>query len=298
MMRIDAHAHAFWSPRIPYAPGRTPFLSAAEQIDFMDREGVDMAVLLPCGNAEAIAEVQGPDEIARIVERYPGRFLPFCYVDPRLTSTLYASDAGYFEFVLQQYKDLGCRGLGEMTAKVWWDDPALWALFEACERVGFPVTFHTSLTGSADYGLIDEMGLPRLEKTLRRFPNVTFLAHSMGFWSEISGDVRPDDKAGYPTGPVRPGGVAVRLMREHPNVYGDLSANSGLNALRRDPDFAWAFIDEFQDRLLFGLDRCSPNDDRQHIAWFDAARDAGRIDRTVYDKIMGENIVRLLGLEP
>jgi uncharacterized protein len=295
-MIIDAHAHAYLNPLIPYAPGRTPFLSAAQQIEFMDREGVDRAVLLPCGNAEAIPEVQGIDEILRICELYPGRFIPFCYADPRLTSSLYTPGSNQFVFVLERHRDLGCRGLGEMTCKVWWDDPRLWALFEACEAVGFPVTFHTSLADSTDYGLIDEMGLPRFEKTLKRFPNVVFLSHSMGFWSEISGGVCPEDKAAYPTGPVQPGGAVVRLMREYPNVYGDLSANSGLNSLRRDPDFAWRFIDEFQDRLVFGLDRCSTGDDRQHIPWFAEARDSGNISPAIYQKIMSGNIMRLLKL--
>ena len=295
-MLIDAHAHAYFHPRIRNAPGGTLFLSAAEQIAFMDQEQIDKAVLLPCGNAEAISDVQGIDEVLHICELYPGRFIPFCYVDPRLTSSLFTPGPSYFEFVLQQYRELGCRGMGELTCKVWWDDPALWAFLEACETVGFPVTFHTSLAGTTDYGVIDEMGLPRFEKTLRRFPNVVFLAHSMGFWSEISDDVRPEDKAAYPTGPVRPDGAVVRLMRTYPNLYGDLSANSGLNALRRDPDFAWRFLDEFQDRLVFGIDRCSPSDDRRHVAWLAAARNAGDLSAGAYEKIMGRNIACLLNL--
>jgi predicted TIM-barrel fold metal-dependent hydrolase len=295
-MIIDAHTHAYLCPRIRYAPGRTSFLSAAEQIDIMDRERIDQAVLLPCSNAESSPEVQGVDEILRICEQYPGRFIPFCYVDPRLTGSLYTSDVGYFVFVLRQYQQLGCCGLGELTCKVWWDAPEVWALIEACEIVGFPITFHTSLVGTTDYGLIDEIGLPRLEKTLRRFPNVTFLAHSMGFWSEISSDVRPEDKTAYPSGPVRPGGAVVRLMREYPNLYGDLSANSGLNALRRDPDVGWRFVDEFQDRLVFGTDRCSPYDDRQHLVWLAESRDAGGISRDAYDKIVGRNMATLLNL--
>ncbi len=45
-----------------------------------------------------------------------------------------------------------------------------------------------------------------------------------------------------------------RLLRRYPLLYGDLSAGSGLNALRRDPAFAREFLDEFQDRLLYARD--------------------------------------------
>ncbi len=58
----------------------------------------------------------------------------------------------------------------------------------------------------------------------------------------------------YPTGPVVPGGKVPELMRRYPNLYGDLSAGSGANALRRDPDHARRFILEFSDRLLYGRD--------------------------------------------
>jgi hypothetical protein len=47
-------------------------------------------------------------------------------------------------------------------------------------------------------------------------------------------------------------------MRKYPNLYGDLSAGSGCNALARDPEYAIKFMTEFQDRLMFGLDICSP----------------------------------------
>ena len=43
-------------------------------------------------------------------------------------------------------------------------------------------------------------------------------------------------------------------MREYENLYCDVSANSGMNALMRDPDHAHKFIEEFSDRLLYGCD--------------------------------------------
>ena len=48
------------------------------------------------------------------------------------------------------------------------------------------------------------------------------------------------------------GGAVVRLMRQYPNLWADLSpaAGSGYNALARDPDYAVKFLHEFQDRLV------------------------------------------------
>ena len=41
----------------------------------------------------------------------------------------------------------------------------------------------------------------------------------------------------YPTGKVKPGGLTDRMLSDYPNLYGDLSANSGRNAVARDPEF-------------------------------------------------------------
>ena len=58
----------------------------------------------------------------------------------------------------------------------------------------------------------------------------------------------------YPTGAVTRGGITDRLLSDYPNMYGDLSAGSGLNALLRDEDHAREFLKRHQDRLVFGSD--------------------------------------------
>lgn len=89
---LDAHAHVLLSPRIPYNRQARPFLSAAEQIDLMNRNGIALAVILPLSNPEILPEYQGLDEVLRICESYPGRFIPFANVHPRLTGTLLNAD--------------------------------------------------------------------------------------------------------------------------------------------------------------------------------------------------------------
>jgi hypothetical protein len=44
------------------------------------------------------------------------------------------------------------------------------------------------------------------------------------------------------------------MLRDYPNLCADLSAGSGLNALRRDPAFAVDFLLEFQAQLLYARD--------------------------------------------
>lgn len=295
-MIVDVHAHVFADPRIRPRPDATPFMSAEQQIAVMDRLGVNVAVILPLNSAECPAEPQSVGEVLHICGKYPGRFVPFCHIDPRLPRHPNKIRTSEFEFFLAQYKEQGCRGIGEMTARVPWDFHPMLCLLEAAAALGMPVTFHTITADVNSYGVIDEIGLPRLESVLKRYPDLILFGHSQAFWSEISADVTPDTKNGYPATPVVAGGVLPRLLREYPGLHGDLSAGSGLNALRRDPDHAWAFIDEFQDRLMLGLDFCSPRNDMPHIRWLTDARDAGHIAPEAFEKVMWKNANRLLHL--
>lgn len=295
-MIIDVHAHVYADPKIKPHPGSTTFMSAKDQIAVMDRLGVDKAVILPLNSAECPAEPQSIGEVLWICQQYPGRFIPFCHVDPRIARHPEKITVAELEYLLGQYKDLGCKGIGELTTRIHWDDHPMLCLLEAAEKLGLVITFHTITADVNSYGIIDEMGLPGLEKVLRKFPKLVFFAHSPGFWSEISGDVTPATKNGYPSEPVAPGGALPRLMRECPGLHGDLSAGSGLNALMRDPEHAYKFIEEFQDRLLLGLDFCSVNNDMQHITWLTQIRDEGHISEQAYQKLMWRNADRLLHL--
>lgn len=295
-MIIDIHAHVYADPKIKPNPNATTFMSAKDQIAVMDRLGVDKAVILPLNDAECPAEPQSIGEVLSICEQYPGRFIPFCNVDPRIARRPEKVAVEDFDHLLGQYRELGCKGIGEVTARVHWDDHPMMCMLEAAEKLGLIITFHTITADVNSYGVIDEIGLPRLEKVMKKFPNLVFFGHSPGFWSEISGDVTPETKNGYPKEPVAPGGVLPRLLRECPGLHGDLSAGSGLNALTRDPEHAYQFIDEFQDRLLLGLDFCSVKNDMQHIDWLTQIRNEGHVSEEAHEKIMWRNANRLLKL--
>jgi len=298
-MIIDAHTHVYAWPKItsPKRDDGMTFYSMERQIEFMDSLGIDKAVILPLTNAEAPAEPQSLGEVLYIRDQYPGRFIPYCNIDPRLPKEPSQITKDDFVDLLVQYREAGCYGLGELTARIPWYHPSLQSMLAACEEVGFPVIFHSITSDVDSYGVIDDIGLPGLEYTLRRFPNLNIVGHSPGFWSEITGDVTHDEKNSYAMRPVAPGGAVVRLMRQYPNLYGDLSAGSGFKALARDPEFAFEFIAEFSDRLFFGLDCNYPTQYSGLLDWLKEHRDSGDIAAEHYEAIVSGNLARVLGLE-
>jgi predicted TIM-barrel fold metal-dependent hydrolase len=150
------------------------------------------------------------------------------------------------------------------------------------------------------YGLIDELGLPRFEAQIRKHPSLVFLCHSQAFWSHMSGDVNEENWSGYPDGPVVEGGRIPELLRTYPNVYGDLSAGSGCNAVSRDPEVGYAFLTEFQDRLLFGTDVNQVSHGDSVLVglkgFLETAKAEGKISAAVFDKITHQNAQRVLKL--
>ena len=78
------------------------------------------------------------------------------------------------------------------------------------------------------------------------------IGHAQTWWANISADVPATDL--YPKGPVKPGGLLDRLLDEYPNLYADLSAGSGYNALTRDEEFTAGFLERNHTKLLFGSD--------------------------------------------
>lgn len=112
-MIIDIHAHVYADPKIKPSSGSTTFMSAKDQIAVMDKLGVAKAVILPLNDAECPAEPQSVGEILWICGQYPGRFIPFCNIDPRLPRHPEKITVADFDHLLSQYKELGCKGIGK-----------------------------------------------------------------------------------------------------------------------------------------------------------------------------------------
>jgi len=297
MMVVDIHVHTTPKRTMPW-PGRDNcFATPWELIEMYDHAGIDKGVLLPCTNPDNVPVIQSNEEIFAVWEKYPDRFIPFCNIDPRQCHNTPDADLGY---MLSYYKDIGCRGIGEVCCNLYFDDPRVENLFDHTEKVGIPLTFHIAAQDGGTYGLIDDLGLPRFEQQIQKHPDLVWLCHSQPWWSHISGDVNEDNWASYPKEPVVEGGRVVELMRKYPNVIGDLSAGSGYNAVSRDPEFGHWFMTELQDQLCFGTDVCAPpNRENVLVNLLNFMNDAlanGNISQEVYDKISHKNAERILKL--
>lgn len=292
-MLIDIHTHAaFARPAGMTRANGSAYPAPERLIAMMDAHGIDRAVVLCILSPECSYTLVTPEEVLGIRDLYPERIIPFCNLDPRYIGNSPKSD---FRPLLKTYRKLGCKGIGEYTANLYFDDPLNLNLFRQVEEIGLPLTFHIATAVGVGYGCADDPGLPRLERILQTFPRLMLLGHSQPFWAEISADVTPAERAGYPKGPVTPGRI-VDLMRRFPNLLGDLSAHSGFNAISRDPAFGDAFLEEFQDRLFWGTDIANDPQELPNVAYFRQLRAEKRISDEAYEKITWRNANRLFDL--
>ncbi|HHX39961.1 MAG TPA: amidohydrolase family protein [Armatimonadetes bacterium] len=290
-MFIDIHAHAYKKIG-PKQDGRIHFVTPEQLLERYEELKIEKACLLPLIGPEVYLP-ESNEEILEIAARYPDRFIPFCNVDPR---ALFNSPDAPLGDVLRYYRDQGCKGIGELMPNLPFLDPRVQNLFKHAQDVGFPVIFDISTRIGGTYGLYDDQGLPQLETTLQRFPRLIILGHGPAFWAEIGRLETPADRSSYPRYPIHQEGVVPKLFRRYPNLYGDLSAGSGYNALARDPDYAVRFLNEFQDRLLFGTDICSAQQPAPQVEFLLGLKASGKLSEETFRKIARENAIRLLGL--
>ncbi|MCM8788571.1 MAG: amidohydrolase family protein [Candidatus Omnitrophica bacterium] len=293
-MFIDIHVHVRKYPaRIKN--GNQPYSTPQQLLERYDNLGIEKGVILAGGSPECARQKQSEEEVLEICRQYPGRFIPFCNIDPR--SMTNSPDAPLDELLLY-YKQQGFRGIGEVTANLPFLHPMVQNLFRHAEKLGLPVTFHVAPQIGGCYGLYDEPGLPQLEWTLKNFSNLYFFGHSQPFWAEIGQLETPADRYGYPKYPIKKEGVVPKLFRRYKNLLGDLSAYSGFNAISRDIYYGIEFLNEFQDRLFFGTDICAPDTPVWLIDFLKRLRDDGKISETVFNKISRENAIKLFSKSP
>ncbi|RJS85995.1 amidohydrolase [Candidatus Bathyarchaeota archaeon] len=260
-----------------------PRLSARGLLRKMDSLGIDMAVVLAIENPEETDYYFPTESVLRATRKYRDRLIPFCNVDPRRghpkTFDPYP--------IIERYVARGCRGFGEELAGLFVDDERLQRIYRAVAELGIPILLH--LDG---YRNIDDVGLPRFERMIREHKRTIFIAHGPHWWAEISGDVKPEDVNRYPKGPVKPGGKVEYLLQKYPNVYGDLSAGSGLNALQRDPEHAKGFLERNRRKLLFGTDIIWETQEIKTLEFLEKLE----LDENVYRDILYRNAEKLLKL--
>ena len=295
LKKLDMHIHTTRKRGIPSSETNETICTPEELIERYDAWGIEAGVILPMVNPECNS-TSGPqrlEDVIEICEKYKGRFYWFMNIDPRGGKNNSADDD--LSYFMNYYKQLGAKGIGEVCANLAFNDPKMENLFFHAEKNDLPLTFHISPFPNRLYGIYDKLGMPLLEGALAKFPKLKFLGHSQPFWAEIGAGLTEEGRNTYPEGKVTPGRV-VELMRKYPNLYGDLSARSGLNAVSRDEKFGLSFLEEFQDRLFFATDVCAPSQHWPLSEWLDTMRDSGKLSQSVYEKVSRKNAERLLCL--
>lgn len=295
MKKIDIHLHLVFDGLSDdqNADGR-------EMKQYFETHEVEHGVLMSCGEFETPLGVSGSGDLSKngnnleccaLAQKYPKTFSWMCNLDPEYKPETLAER-------MWHYKALGAVGVGEFFYNYWLDHPRIMAVMEAAQETELPVLFHISPLQGFQYGIADDAGLPRLEKVLRAFPELVFIGHSQPFWYEISGDMPGDlqSRNSYPSGKVKAGGRLIQLLDEFPNLCADLSANSAGNAIMRDPDFGFWFLNQYQDRLMYGTDMCNTG---MYFPLYDFMEDGmkkGYLSKEVLSKICFDNANRILKL--
>lgn len=238
---IDIHQHVGYS-------GRTDAALLAHQ----RKMGVTTTILLPSGRPEKRAsthdgvanglqaQAHGNDACEQFARTHAGyRF-----------GANEVPDVADAIAEIERYLKRGAVMIGEQKFGVECDSAEMQRLYQCAQANGVPVLMHWQ----------HEMynhGFDRFHRMLEKYPRVTFIGHAQTWWANIDKG-HADQKVLYPKGPVTPGGYTDRYLADYANMFGDLSAGSGLNALRRDEGFTREFLTRHQDKLLYGSDCSDP----------------------------------------
>lgn len=268
---LDLHQHS------PYS-GRTD----EEMLAHQEKMGITKTVLLPAGARYGLAAGAGGNDVClALVKKYPNKFVFFANESPSPDPT---------KRVIEKYLQLGAIGIGEQKFPVDADSPHVHLIAQIARAYNVPVLLHFEHN---TYNI----GFQRFYRILEKYPTVNFIGHAQTWWGNIDRDLQQEVL--YPRTKVTPGGITDRYLSDYPNMYGDLSAGSGLNALLRDEDHGRAFLERHQNKLIYGSD-CS--DAAGHGDRCSGSKQIETVRRlsphpSVTRKILWENGTRLLRLK-
>ena len=202
-----------------------------------------------CQAAYMLTQLRSVDRATMFMQQQPTRFAGYS-----ASTDVTSPDA--VKLLTEAVKH-GAHGFGEVKFHVEADGPEMRRLYAAAAELGVPVTIHFQEVPHTPSEGVFNTGFKRFDQILRAYPKTTFVGHCDAFWANVSADYANDKD--YPRTPIVRGGVTDRWLSDYPNLFGDLSANSGNNALTRDPTFTADFLKRHQDKLIFGSD-CSCTD--------------------------------------
>lgn len=279
---IDIHQHTDY-----YGRNNNVLLSHQQAM------GVSKTILLPAGrpvNSPAThngfsnglqANISGNNVVFEFSKMHPGEFLFGANEVPDLPDALET---------IEKHLKLGAVVIGELKFGVECDSQEIQKIYQLAREYDVPVLMHWQFD-------LYNFGFDRFSKMLEKYPGVNFIGHAQGWWASTDKDYT-DKSIKYPKGKITPGGLTDRLLSDYPNMFGDLSAGSGLNFLTRDEDHAKEFIARHQDKLLFGSD-CS--DTEGQVAVCQGAQTISEVrklsaTKNIERKLLYENAKKLFKL--
>ena len=236
---IDIHQHIFYH-------GRTDGQLLAHQ----KAMGVTTTIMLPAGSpVNTMSTHFGYSN--GLQAHCGGNKSCYDFVQAHTDQYLFAAnevpDLAGAEKEVEKYLKLGAKMIAEVKFGVACDSPGMQKLYELAAAYDVPILMHWKYE-------VYSYGFPRFYKMLEKHPKTKFIGHAQMWWGNI--DKKQEDRPwdNYPKGPVTPGGITDRYLSDYENMYGDLSAGSGLNALSRDEAFTRDFFKRHQDKLIYGSD--------------------------------------------
>jgi predicted TIM-barrel fold metal-dependent hydrolase len=223
---IDIHQHTNYA-------GRTD----AELIAHQRMLGVTHSILLPAGRYFGLeAGCGGNETVLPLARKFPRQF------------SIFANEVPYLDEAdreIRKYLRRGAIGIGEQKFQINCDSAHLQRIADIAAEFNVPVLMHFQHDRY-------NTGIEGFHKVLEKYPRVNFIGHAQTWWANIDkGHSQPQL---YPKTPVTPGGLTDQLLRDYPNIFGDTSAGSGLNAFTRDEAHMRDFLARHQDKLLYGSD--------------------------------------------
>ena len=182
------------------------------------------------GNKSFTHYRENADEILKIAEEFPDRFLPFCTVSPLDTDAL--------EYI-KECIDRGGKGIKLYNGHSYYydvfnmplDSPRMMPIYAYAERNNIPVLYHINITKFGD----------ELENILKEYPDLTVdVPHFMVSSINIE--------------------EVEELFDKYPNLYTDISFGSpqylaaGFRRISNNIQKYKDFMNKYPDRILFGSD--------------------------------------------
>ena len=228
----------------------------------MDESGIEKSIILSYSTGKKF------DSIVDKYSRYKNRFDVWCGFDytgldqPGWEKRAVAELERCYRKGAKGVGELGDKGLGELYSNptpgygIHIDDPRMKPLLEKCAELKMPINIHVAEdewmylpADSTNDGLMNaakwkvdmtkqgilnhDQLVGTLENAVKNNPKTTFIAcHLANCCADLS--------------------MLAKLLDRYPNLYADISARYG--ELAPIPRFVKAFIEKYQDRILYGTD--------------------------------------------